>query len=259
MKVRSLLVTVLLGCMVSQTLEGYLFVSPILIVTCVSPRSLAGQPGVTRSSMSPQIFGFSREMQDDGRIRSPGMPVISFLELGDRSAKEVLQDPGAGPWGAAYGDLTAQHAGGHKSTASVDSTDMGERAFTQLAVSSESGSSKSTGDERSHNGDESDAGEGQDLVGGRNNSSDAKNDGDENKSFNRSGGTSRKHVLSTEHHGNIAGSSDGKHVQWYSVRTNFPPRLLRLLAKSNETSTGQKWYTILTNFKPHILKLTPEQ
>lgn len=49
-----------------------------------------------------------------------------------------------------------------------------------------------------------------------------------------------------------------QHEHWYSIRTNFAPRLLRVLAKKSEAEKGQEWYTILTNFKPHILKLTPE-
>lgn len=53
-----------------------------------------------------------------------------------------------------------------------------------------------------------------------------------------------------------AGTSE--QTQWYAMRTNFPPRFLRILARKNEADEKQEWYTLLTNFKPQILKLTPE-
>nr|CEL78214.1 TPA: hypothetical protein BN1205_007000 [Toxoplasma gondii VEG] len=253
MKVQSLLLTFLLSLTVNRRPDGYLF-AKVVIVTGVSLRNLAGQSGVRNSSKSPKVFTASQEVGDDGDIKSSGLPKVRVFKLwGARNAEELFRRSAAGSWGGTYGDLTAHLAGGQKGTAVPFSVNMDLGAFTQLAVSSESGSDKHIGDEKNHNGENSDS-----VEDGESNSGvDAKND-EENSSSTHSGETSQHHKLSIEHHHVPADGLSGSHVQWYGIRTNFPPRLLRLLAKTNETSAGQKWYTILTDFKPHILKLTPE-
>lgn len=48
-------------------------------------------------------------------------------------------------------------------------------------------------------------------------------------------------------------------IPWYTLRTNQPPRLLRVTALPEEKpQEGGRWYQIMFNFKPSVLKLTAD-
>ncbi|KEP59949.1 UNVERIFIED_CONTAM: hypothetical protein HHA_217520 [Hammondia hammondi] len=73
MKAQSVLLTFLLSLTVNQRPDAYLF-AKVVIVTGVSLRNLAGQSGVRTSSKSPEVFTASQEVEDDGDIKSSGLP-----------------------------------------------------------------------------------------------------------------------------------------------------------------------------------------